>query len=73
MAWDDSVEKRTELASKMKKKGGMLPYCCDVVEKKFITLWYVTTSCAAVKVVGMADLPYYITIMYEMQGIASSI
>ena len=61
MEWDDSAEKRTELAAEMERKKVKPWFSSKEVEKKSIALWDVTNSCAALKVVGMADLPPYIT------------
>ena len=59
--WDDSVEKRTKLAAEMENEEVKPEFCYDEVTEKSITMWDVTTSCAALKVVWMFRLPQYIT------------
>ena len=62
MEWDDSAEKRMELAAKMENEEVEPKFCYGEVENKSITLWDVTTSCAALKVVWSEKyLPRYIT------------
>ena len=62
VVWDDSAEKRTELAAEMENEEVKPEFCYDEVKKKSITLWDITTSYAALKVVWSENyLPQYIT------------